>query len=275
MFLRKKNERGQAVLIVLLSLSVVLIIILYILSRSITDISLSSKDEDSLRAFSAAEAGVERALVIGASIPSTAINDATFNANVSSFARGTSSVVFPIALKSGENATFWFIGHNADGTLGCTQEACFTGSQARFCWGDDNTTDNPAIEVTVYYKVGNEYRVSRKMFDPSGGRTQNNSTPTTNCTVNGERFEYGGVYSFSGLTNLQFATAKILYNTTTAHKIAIDVSGSGSTLPSQGAKVNSNGSFGDSNRAIEVYQLHPEIPSIFTNVIYSGSGVTK
>jgi len=60
-----KNQKGQAVLIVLLSLSVVLIVVMFVVSRSITDISLSTKEENSLRAFSAAEAGIERALVIG------------------------------------------------------------------------------------------------------------------------------------------------------------------------------------------------------------------
>ncbi len=273
-FRNRKNQSGQAVLIVLLSLSVVLIVILYILSRSITDISLSSKEEDSLRAFSAAEAGIERALVIGNNIPSTGLNDATFNATVTGFAQGSTSAVFPIPLKSGESAIFWFIGHNADGTLGCTTESCFTGNQARFCWGDDNTTDNPAVEISIYYKVGSEYRIHRKMLDPLGGRTSNNDAPGINCQINGENFEYNDTYSFAGLSNLQFATVKILYNDTIAHKVAIDTLGTGN-LPSQGVKVNSNGSFADANRSIEVYQLHPEIPPIFANVLYSGSGITK
>jgi Tfp pilus assembly protein PilX len=277
MFLsNRKNQKGQAVLIVLLSLSVVLIVILYILSRTITDVSLSSKEEDSLRAFSAAEAGIERALVAGSTGNQT-INDATFNASVTAFSRGSFTSVFPIALKSGENATFWFTEHDpATGNLVCNAaNPCFTGSQAKFCWGDVGTTKNaesPALEVTVYYKVGSEYRISRKMIDPRAGRTQNNSAPTTNCTVGSDSFEYGYTYSLAGLSNLQFATAKILYNTNVAHKIAIDVTGSGSTLPSQGDKVNSNGSFADSNRAIEVYQLHPEIPPIFANAIYVSSG---
>lgn len=280
MFLRnRKNQKGQAVLIVLLSLSVVLIVILYILSRTITDVSLSSKEEDSLRAFSAAEAGIERALVAGSTGNQT-IGEATFNASVTAFSRGSLTSVFPIALKSGENATFWFTEHDAaTGNLICNAgNPCFTGSQAKFCWGDVGTANNsesPALEITVYYKVGSEYRVSRKMIDPLSGRTQNNAAPTVNCTVGTDTFQYGYTYSLAGLTNLQFATAKILYNTNVSHKIAIDVTGSGSTLPSQGAKVNSNGSFADANRAIEVYQLHPEIPPIFANAIYTSSGITK
>ncbi len=291
-FKKRKNEKGQAVLIVLLSLSVVLIVILYILSRTITDVSLSSKEEDSLRAFSAAEAGIERALVAGSTGDQT-INDATFNASVTAFSRGSLTSVFPIALKSGENATFWFTEHDsATGNLVCNAaNPCFTGSQAKFCWGDVGTAADaqaPALEISVYYRVGNEYRVGRKMIDPNvGGRTLNNGYSSTGtCTsISGETFQFQNIVSFgpSGLNIpnfstsgvLQFATAKILYNTSVAHKIGIDVAVSGSTLPSQGDKVNSNGSFAQANRSIEVYQLHPEIPPIFTNVIYTSGGVIK
>lgn len=285
LFKNRKNEKGQAVLIVLLSLSVVLIVILYILSRTITDVSLSSKEEDSLRAFSAAEAGIEKALVglyaVGSSSGPVAIGDGTFTANVSAFSKGSSQSVYPIPLKSGESATFWFTEHDATtGDLACNaSNLCFNGTQAKFCWGDSGTLNNaqsPALEISIYYKVGSEYRISRTMVDPVAGRTQNNSAVAAGCNnLNGENFQYGYTYNLTGLTNLQFATAKILYNTTQAHKIAIDVSSSGSTLPSQGAKVNSNGTFADSNRSIEVYQLHPEVPPIFTNAIYTAANVIK
>lgn len=267
MVLTNKNERGQAVLIILLSLSVVLVVVMYILSRSITDISLSSKEEDSMRAFSAAEAGIERVLVTGSNTGSMNIGDATFNASISDFASTTSAVVYPISLKSGEIATFWFT-RPGDPTV-------FSGNQMKLCWADDNATDNPAIEVTVYYKVGAEYRVYRKMLDPVASRTQNSTVPGNNCDINGELFEYNNTVDLTGLTNLQFVTAKILYNTTTAHKIGIDVSATASLLPSQGAKILSNGQFGDANRRVEVYQLHPVAPPIFANAIFSTSGIVK
>lgn len=265
--MKTKNIRGQAVLIVLLSLSVVLIIVLYIMSRSITDISLSSKEEDSMRAFSAAEAGIERALVIGSDTGSQLIGDASFNADVSEFGQASNVVVYPISLKSGEIATFWF---NKSG-----DPNVFNGNQMKICWGDDNTTDNPALEVTVFYRVGPEYRLFRKMLDPLAGRTQNNVSPGINCSIDNQPFEYNDIVDLTGLPNLQFATAKILYNTTTAHKLGIDVSSTASLLPSQGIKVLSDGSFASANRRVEVFQLHPVVPPIFANAIYSASGIVK
>lgn len=284
LFKNKKNQSGQAVLIVLLSLSVVLIIVLFIMSRSVTDISLSNKEEDSLRAFSAAEAGVERALVIGNS--SGTIDSANFSANVTSFAEGTNEFIFPLSLKSGDNATFWF------SRTGETTR--FTGSEVTYCWGDldtdANTAETPAIEVTIYYTTTpndlTTLRIARATFDPNSSRRASNSFgvgQSSTCTIGSDSFEFQatanlaslGIAGFATPGVLQYSTAKILYNTTIAHKIGIDVTGTSSTLPSQGDKIVSDGSFANSNRKVEVYQMHPETPPVFANAIFSTSGIVK
>lgn len=291
--MKLKNQSGQALLIVLLSLSVVLIIVLYIVSRSITDITLSSKDEEALRAFSAAEAGIEQSLVTGLAASNT-IGGASFSANVNSFAQGQDEVVYPNSLYSGESAVFWLVGHNSDGSLGCSSEACFTGSQARFCWGNPSLVVDesaPAAEITVVYKtLLGEYRVARVTADPYltvGVRsTPNNFSAATvsNCTIGSEVFKYQTTINFAslGISNsttegvLQYARFRSLYNTTTPTKVALDVNYAGnSILPSQGVKVESSGSFGNSNRRIEVYQVHSVAPSVFDSVIYSSSGIVK
>ena len=266
-----KNQKGQAVLIILLSLSVVLIIVLFIMSRSVTDISLSTKDENALRAFSAAEAGVERVLITGSGTGQLSIGDALFNASVTGFAEGATEVVYPISLKSGENATFWF------SRLGETN--VYTAPTVKYCWGDKNTTVDglaPALEITAYYLEAGVYKVARATLDPNSSRaSSNNFSAATNgtCTIDGQEFQF---YSTIGLpsTGLQYATAKMLYNTTTAHKVAIDGNGLG-FFPSQGQKIISDGSYGDANRKLEVFQLHPIAPPVFANAIFSATGITK
>ena len=57
------SQSGQALLIVLLSMAVILTVVLSFASKSITEVSITSYEEDALRAFSAAEAGVEKALL--------------------------------------------------------------------------------------------------------------------------------------------------------------------------------------------------------------------
>src|SRR3972149_10501389 len=104
----KLRERGQALLIVLLSMAVILTVVLSVISRSITDISLTTYSEDALRAFSAAEAGVERALIVGSDV-SEAIGNASFTADVSGLAEGSSSYDYPIEVYSGESIYIWFV----------------------------------------------------------------------------------------------------------------------------------------------------------------------
>lgn len=289
--LHKKNQSGQALLIVLLSLAVVLTVVLFLISRSITDIAISTKEEDSLRAFSAAEAGVERALIIGSDTGTLTIDNATFSADVTSFAQGSDSVLYPFTLKSGEYATFWFVGHNTNGSLGCGTESCFRGQTMKLCWGEPGTANSnaqtPAAEVTVVYaSTAGDYstlRTKRVAVDPNVGRSNNFSDPDTTCTIDGQNFAFARNINFNtlGITNygtnnvLQFATVRMLYNTTTPHRVGIDVSATSFDLPSQGLKVNSLGSYSNSNRRIEAYQLHPVAPAIFNSVVFSGSGVTK
>lgn len=289
------TNSGQALLIVLLSLAVVLTIVLFIVSRSITDITISTKEEDSLRAFSAAEAGIERALIIGESTTSS-IGDANFSTTLIDFAQGSDEVVYPISLRSGESSTFWFVGHNDDGTLGCVDETCYSGSNVKFCWGNSGTSNSvsttPAVELTFVYTASpgdfTDTRVARAVVDPNVGRSVLNkfdSTTPGTCTVSSTDFQFQKILNFSsdlGISNsttpniLQFVRAKVLYNTDVSHKVglSIDYPG-GTTLPSQGIKAESLGSFSEANRKIEVYQLHAEAPMIFENAIFSSSGIVK
>jgi len=62
MVYHNRKNSGQVALIVLLLMIVILTIGLSLASRSITDIKISQDEKESLRAFSAAEAGVEKAL---------------------------------------------------------------------------------------------------------------------------------------------------------------------------------------------------------------------
>jgi len=88
-----KHQSGQALLLVLLSMAVVLTIVLSVLSRTITDITITTKEEEALRAFAAAEAGVERALIIGSNTGEFG-DGASFTATISNFGQLQSEYVY-------------------------------------------------------------------------------------------------------------------------------------------------------------------------------------
>src|SRR5581483_10727096 len=100
------NNSGQALLIVLLGMAVVLTITLSILSTSVTDVKITSTEESALRAFSAAEAGVERALITGNSETGN-LGNSTFDATISS-SGSSSSYAYPQDLSTGKAYDYKF-----------------------------------------------------------------------------------------------------------------------------------------------------------------------
>ena len=298
-----RNDGGQALLLVLLSMAVVLTVVLSILSRTVTDIAVTSRGEEALRAFSAAEAGVEQALVVGSSLDCTpqnpcSIGDATFSADVSGFAAGTQEFANPVALASGESLLFWFVAHDADGNLICdASNPCFTGSQFRICWGKPGTPSGnattPAVEISTFYAFtpGNlgTTRIARITADPNATRRSSNNFSADDggaCTIGSESFAFQKTVdlaflgvpagSYGTQNGLQFAKVRLFYNTDISHEAGINVNFAGNTLlPSQGIRIESVGASGQANRKIDVFQGFGEPPPVFDVAIFSVGGITK
>ena len=288
---------GQALLIVLLSMAVVLTIVLSVLSRSITDISITTQEGESLRAFSAAEAGVEKALLSGtAGSFSGGFDGSAFSGEVTDIGEGSSAFVFPVSVFSGETLTAWFVSHNDDGDLECSAgNPCFTGDEIKICWGKEGTAadgaDTPAIEVSIFYAdTPGDYstiQVARGVYDSNAGRRSSNNFANANggnCTIDDQNFEFSRVIGLGSLgipgpvfntaDGLQFARLKLFYNTSITHPIGLEVV-NGTTLPSQGLEIASSGTSGDSNRKINVFQSFEEIPGIFETAIFTPGGIVK
>ena len=296
----EKNSSGQALLLVLLSMAVVLTIVLSILSRSITDVAVTTRSEEALRAFSAAEAGIERALIIGSDIPPTSLGDAEFTADVSSYAEGSNAFYYPVNILSGEAVSVWFVAHDDDENFACSAATpCFTGDTIKVCWGkpgtpaDDATT--PAVEVSVVYaQTPGDYstiQVARAAHDPNSGRSVTNSFDASDpgiCTIDGKSFAFQKtidlgaagldipIASYSSENGLQFARIRMLYNSITAQPLGIDVNFAGnSVIPAQGTMIAASGSSGESNRKIEVFRSFGEPPPIFDSALFSLGGLVK
>lgn len=298
------RNKGQALVLVLLSLAVVLTLVLFILARSTTDITVSSRQEEAIRAFSAAEAGVEKALIVGVgNVSPVAIGEGTasYTSASSEYASGKSSFVYPPNMASGDTATIWFVAHDPEGNVVCTSEKpCFTGKTLKVCWGKSGTPSDsvtppitPAVELSVFYLAtpGNfaTTKIARAAFDPNPSRASTNrfssALDSGTCnTIEGETFQFGktvdlstdlGVTSYNLVGGLQFARLRMLYPDV-SHKVGFDVAFAGnSTLPSQGLMVDSSGSAGQSNRRLEVFQGWPEVPGVFDYAVYSSTGLTK
>jgi len=294
----RKHQSGQALLLVLLSMAVVLTVVLSVLSRTITDITVTTKEEEALRAFAAAEAGIERALIIGSNAGEFG-DGASFTATISNFGQLQSEYVYPEKLLSGETAIIWFVDHDEEsGDLTCDTNECFTGSSIKICWGEPGTASDsdttPAIETSIFYaNTPGDYstiRIARDTRDPNATRRSSNSFQAdgtgTACVIDDKEFAFRKILdldsdlgipagSYSIQNGLQFAKIRILYNTDIAHTLGVDVSGSGNNLPSQGVRIESAGSSGEANRRIEVFQTFGELPPIFDAALFSPGGIVK
>lgn len=298
----KRFESGQAIVLVLLSLSVVLTIVMFVLSRSVTDIAVSTEQGDSIRAFSAAEAGVENALITGAgSSGSVQIGDASYKVDVVNFSEGSYSFNYPVPMLSGDTMTNWFVAHDADGNIVCGAGLpCFTGNTLKVCWGNSGTPANgsstPAVEISVYYEatpgVLSTIRVARATVDPNVTRSGSNYfglADAGGCQINGVNYAFQKTITMSGLgipaesyntqNGLIFAKIRMLYNTNTGHIIGTNVDFPGnSTLPSQGLNIVSTGTAGtegsSSNRKVSVFRGWPEFPLSGLAIFYP-YGISK
>jgi Tfp pilus assembly protein PilX len=271
----RKNSKGQALVLVLLALAVVLTIVLYILSRSITDISVSSNESEAASAFSAAEAGVEQALVIGVGGSST-VGSASYTSQVTNVAQSVTGFVYPVDLNSGDSMTLWLKSRDTSPS--------FTGSSLKICWGKTGEYSDqnliPAIETVLFYETvadtPSTARIYRAAFDPNAGRRAENSfaAPGGSCTIDGQSFQFQATLDLSGIPNPQFVFVKMFYNTDTNHPVAFD-STDAHLFPTQGMLISSLGVAAQSSRKVEVFQGWPEIPSSFQFAIYSSTGLTK
>jgi hypothetical protein len=285
------HSSGQALLIVLLTMAVVLTIVLSILSRSITDIKVTSQDEESLRAFSAAEAGVEQALVVGTGADANLFGTTHFSVDVDLFSEGKTKFVFPSNYSSLDPVYTWFVAHDDDGKLSSCSDplSCFTGASLAVCWGKKGASPTPALEATIFYTLTpGDYataQIARVAVDPDASRRGLNSFSEPDvgtCTIDETTLAFKKTIDFASLeipeavfgaaNGLQFMTLKLIYN---ADAQPLGVDAGGSAFPSQGKIIASEGSSGTANRRLEVFQGYQEIPAVFASAIFSTGGLVK
>ncbi len=214
----KKFQKGQALLLVLLAMAAVMTVVLSVASKSVTDVSITSSEEDALRAFSAAEAGIEKSLLTGLNDegnPDSTDTSVSYTSTITQNSDGF-TFVYPSMLETGESATFWFVERATDGSYSCSDNTCFRGSKIKdLCWGAYANSsyasgEKPAVLLSLYYDwntaagtVGNvissggtdfsHVKVVRRGYDPDNTRASSNNftaVPAGGCTIGNTSFAY-------------------------------------------------------------------------------------
>lgn len=289
-FLRKSNNQsglpaqaGQVVLITLLVLTIATTVALSLVSRTTTDTTITNQIEESSRAFSAAEAGIEEALKSGVGSGGTQVlsgGEASYNVTVASVGGAAGVFEFPKKKIKGVTETLWLVNHDASGLL--VETPTYTASTIGVCWSLETTT--PAVIVTLLYKESSDgsYRVAKAAFDPDATRAATNNF-SSSYTAGGCSGTLGNAYkatiTFSALDasinpavdTLLALRIRFAYNDA---NVAIDTGAQ--LLPLQGNKIDSTGSTsGGTNRKIVVYQQYRFPATIFDAALYSQGSIVK
>lgn len=271
----KKAQTGQALLIVVLIMVVGLTVGLSLAARSITNLRITTEEENSQRAFSAAEAGIERVLKTGSGISGVQLgNNATIE-NATILSSSSTEFLFnggnPVPQDIG--ADLWLSDYSDNPSAIYLNPYPLGGGtrNIRFYWGISSIRCAvPALEIIIISGNLSTPLATRYAYDVCGGRRgQNNFSSGVDIggTVLGTTFFFRT--QDIPITRGRIAKVIPLYGDT---KIAVTVGGPPPlpSLPPQGKMIESTGVSGDTTRKISVFQGFPSIPTeLFAYVLFS------
>lgn len=270
----KKSQDGQVLLIILLVVSVLLVVGLSAVSRSVTDIKTSRQSQEAARALWVAQAGLEKAIKTGSGIESLDTSGITYKVERTQIGEG-SYFQFPNPISANESVTIWLVNHNE--TTGAIEIPPIQVSQLRIGW---STSEDPALEATLIYNLAGNFLTRRYVYDPNDSRrnlTTHFDDDAGSCNLGGTDFAHcSGSITFP-LTGIPyFMRIKLLFNSS-PQPIGVEVTAASlsQSFPIQGqcydstAKVNESGV----TRRLQECRFWPVTPSIFDNLLWSGSNI--
>ncbi|MFZ2024960.1 MAG: hypothetical protein WAV51_01580 [Microgenomates group bacterium] len=270
------RPRGQVLLITVLVLSIAITIALSLIGRGITDVSMSRNVEESARAFSAAEAGIEEALKGNLITDArTYVPGVTYQSSSTIIGGSTGEYTLP-ATNMGAVASIWLVDHNEDNSI--NESSYYAERYLDVCWTPP-TASLPiaAIEVTIYYKsAAGVYMVSRSAYDPDiASRPVNNFSSITevdgSCGAVAHAYRQSIVMPPVGTIPL-LIRVRPFYNQTT---VTVSPVGTDVVLPKQGVEITSTGKTdGGVTRKIVVKRQYPWPAAIFDYSVYSQDSFT-
>lgn len=270
-------KSGQMMLITLLVLTIALTVALSLIGRATTDTAVTTQVEESARAFSAAEAGIEEALKAGSNLNYPLTTGVHVDATVVNVAGVAGYYELPRKTVRGDTATIWLVNHTASGAI--IESPTYTTGTIDVCWSKE--TIQPAVEISVLYKesADGSYRVTRVAIDSDGNRRNTNNFQVTNnngftsgtcSTADANRWHtHVNFNNITGSINpandtLIALRIKPLYSDAT-----IGVR-SNSVIPSQGKRIESTGTTATGiTRKVVVTQDYRAPSGLFDYVVYS------
>lgn len=277
-------QQGQVLLIVILTMVVALTVGLSVVSRSISNLRTSKQNEESQRAFQAAEAGIDQVLkqlkspdgsatLDGKNIdlqnssnfsiklvPSTGSNTVINNGDVID-----QNVGFDVWLSDYPDFTHQYYGNIEIHWAKQSQVG------ATHCGTTDKVNITPAIEVLILSGTKANPQFTKQVFDPCSGRTTGAITavasPGTGDLFTGKSDPFGYKTTITIAQSSPGLIMKIIpfYNSSIAGVKFTSLPPGGVAAddwyPEQGKTIQSTGKSGDTVRKLEYFLAYPQIPN--------------
>ncbi len=291
-----QKQKGQVILILILVMTVALSIGLSIVQKSLLDVSTASKVEQSSRAFSAAEAGIEKALrgdttlqsFLGNNSKIAEIQDSGAIPPSASLGTWQEALQYP-PLGKEDVAQIWLADLNSSSN---PPPAVYQQQTLSVYWGNSES-DKAALELTLIYYNGTSYQ-SRKWYLDNANATRNPSNGFEGVSCPGT-YTLGAITyqcrktlgDGTGINNdplpssspniLVLIRARMLYNSTSQPFAirAVGTCGAACSLPSQARNITSTGVAADTRRKVQLFQLNKVVPFYFDYAVFSSGPINK
>lgn len=238
-------------LIVVLIMVVALTVGLSLVSRTLINVKTSTDTENSQKAFSAAEAGIEQALQKGSTVSTFTPSNTNLNG----------ATIQPISVTDVGNTTKMQLNnggtiHQDEGIdLSLSSDGNYTGTVTVYWGSNTDPCKEAALEITTIQGGIANSQMTHNPFDPCSTRSS---------SLNGNHFPLAPKDTI-GFPSYQYSAAILVKNGVLMHIVPvyadtqIGVIGT-ANLPVQGKIISSTGVSGGTQRKISLYQNNEQIP---------------
>jgi len=285
----KKNQKGQALLFVIVVLTIALSIGINVSSRLLSTSSRVSRTDTAARAYAAAEAGIERFLLLPTQTldevvdtPGTCPDGLVYNATeeacvlVLNSGGGTGDDAievnafvsverFMYTNSDAESYEFALDAHEVRELVLDSYGNIYAGDEVTICW------NSPSGDSYIYYSIyDNNGFVRKGGFESDAGTRPNNNGFDSGggCSVSGD-YSSGGTIDLSGI----FPRSVRIFSLYDRSEVAMYPQ-SGYDFVIQGHKITSIGKLNQISESevakrVSVYRPLPHLPAVFDFALYS------
>ena len=259
---RQEYQKGQILLIIVLVMVTTLTIGLSVAVRSITNTRTSQEASNSEKAFSAAEAGIERSLTSSTAVNGSFSNNSTYKTTLLT----VSGIQFPLnngsPILKDSPIDLWLSTYPTYTGQWSGNLTLYWGQPSDVCDASETRNTMAALEILVLSGTKANPRITHYDVDPCLSRSLTNKFT---YVAPGGGTAAGRTYSFSRTIAINtglFVRIVPLYAPALIGVKGCDAAGANcSALPAQGTVIQAVGTSDTTQRKIMTYRYYPALPA--------------